>query len=169
MSRTVFSGGLVYDGSLADPFEADVAVEEGLIVDVGRGLDGDESVNCSGAFLSPGFFDSHVHVTLDNPSRAHIIDTPFSLQFFSAAANLRKTLHSGITFVRDAAGADLGIKEAVARGLIVGPRMQIAVTMLSQTGGHGDPWHICRGGGPLFVAHPRRTDGAGGGTEHVRR
>src|SRR5215213_7083723 len=169
MLRTVFTGGLVYDGSLAESFEADVLVEDGLVVDVDRGLDGDESVDCSGAFVSPGFFDTHVHVTLDNPSQLQIIDTPFSLQFFAAASNLRKTLHSGVTFVRDAAGADLGIKEAVARGLIPGPRMQIAVTMLSQTGGHGDHWHVCGGDVPFFVPHPGRPDGVVDGAEQVRR
>jgi imidazolonepropionase-like amidohydrolase len=169
MSRVVFAGGLVYDGSLAEPFEADVVVEGGLVVDVGRGLDGDDSVDCAGAFVAPGFFDTHVHVTLDNPGPMHIIETPFSLQFFTAAANLRKTLLGGITFVRDAAGADLGIKVALARGLIPGPRMQIAVTMLSQTGGHGDPWHVCGGDVPFIVPHPGRPDGVVDGVEQVRR
>jgi imidazolonepropionase-like amidohydrolase len=169
MSRTLFTGGLVYDGTRADPFEAELVVEDGVIVDVGRGLDGDLSVDCSGAFVSPGFFDTHVHVMLDNPGQMYIIETPFSLQFFRAAANLRKTLHGGITFVRDAAGADLGVKEAVLRGMIPGPRLQIAVTMLSQTGGHGDPWHVCGGQVPFIVAHPGRPDGVVDGPEHVRR
>jgi len=75
---------------------------------------------------------------MDAPSQMRLIETPFSLQFYQAAANLRKTLDIGITSVRDAGGADQGIKEAVQRGMIPGPRMQIAVIMLSQTGGHGD-------------------------------
>ncbi len=170
MTRTLFAGGLVHDGTLADPAEGDVVVEDGVIVDVGRGLDADVSVDCSGAFVSPGFFDTHVHVTLDNPSHLEMIETPFSLQFFRAAANLRKTLHSGVTFVRDAGGADLGIKEAVARGLVPGPRMQISVIMLSQTGGHGDPWHVCGADvASLFVPHPGRPDGVVDGPEEVRR
>ena len=80
-------------------------------------MDGDESVDCSGGFLSPGFFDCHVHVTIDNPSRMRIIETPFSLQFFQAAANLRRTLLAGVTTVRDAGGADLGIVRADQGGL----------------------------------------------------
>jgi imidazolonepropionase-like amidohydrolase len=63
---------------------------------------------------------------------------PFSYQFFEAAVNLRGTLEAGITTVRDAGGADLGIKRAVEHGLIPGPRMQISVGVISQTGGHGD-------------------------------
>ena len=65
---------------------------------------------------------------------------PFSYAFYVAPANLRTTIALGITTVRDAGGADLGLKRAVEDGVIPGPRMQIAVTMLSQTGGHNDPW-----------------------------
>ena len=169
MPRTLFTGGLVYDGTLAAPAEADVVVQDGVVVEVGSGLDGDASVDCSTGFVSPGFFDTHVHVTLDNPSQLYVLETPFSLQFFQAAANLRKTLHGGVTYVRDAGGADLGIKEAVLRGLIEGPRMQIAVMMLSQTGGHGDPWHVCGGDVPFFLPHPGRPDGVVDGPEQVRR
>ena len=57
-----------------------------------------------------------------------------------APANLLTTLSLGITTVRDAGGADAGLRRAVDDGLMPGPRMQIAVTMLSQTGGHNDPW-----------------------------
>ena len=60
MTRTIFTGGLVVDGTGGTPAEADVVVEEGRIVDVGPGLDGDEVVDCSGAFVAPGFFDSEM-------------------------------------------------------------------------------------------------------------
>ena len=65
---------------------------------------------------------------------------PFSLAFFRMAETLRTTLALGITTVRDAAGADAGLRAAVEEGALVGPRMQISVTMLSMTGGHNDPW-----------------------------
>jgi imidazolonepropionase-like amidohydrolase len=169
MTRTLFSGGLVYDGTTGRPAEGDVVVEDGRIVDVGPGLDGDEVVDCSGGYLSPGFFDCHVHVTLDAPSQMQILETPFSLQFFQAAANLRKTLDVGITSVRDAGGADLGIKEAVERGMIPGPRMQISIIMLSQTGGHGDDWCICGADAPFFLPHPGRPGGVVDGPDEVRK
>ena len=56
------------------------------------------------------------------------------------AQNLRITLALGITTVRDASGADAGLRAAVEEGTLVGPRMQISVNMLSMTGGHNDPW-----------------------------
>ena len=52
--------------------------------------------------------------------------------------NARKTLMAGFTTVRDAAGTPRGIKLAIEQGLFPGPRMRIAVSALSQTGGHGD-------------------------------
>ena len=45
MTRTVFSGGRVFDGTGRDPAQADVAIEDGRIVDVGSGLDGDVAVD----------------------------------------------------------------------------------------------------------------------------
>ncbi len=169
MTRTVFTGGLVYDGTQGRPTEGDVLVEDGRILEVGTGLDGDVAVDCSGGYVSPGFMDCHVHVTLDAPSQMQILETPFSLQFFQAAANLRKTLDVGITTVRDAGGADLGIKEAVDRGMIPGPRMQISIIMLSQTGGHGDDWNVCGGDAPFFLPHPGRPSGVVDGADEVRR
>ena len=141
MTRTVFRGGSVFDGTGSDPQPADVAVEDGRIVDVGTGLDGDDGVDVAGRTLLPG------PVRLPRPRHhqprrpvAASSSTPFSYQFYEAARNLEATLRAGVTTVRDAGGADLGIKQAVADGLIDGPRMQISLAMLSQTGGHGDGW-----------------------------
>ena len=63
MSRTVFHGGKVFDGTMAPLADGDVVIEEGRIVEVGPGLDGDESVDCAGKALLPGLFDAHVHLT----------------------------------------------------------------------------------------------------------
>jgi imidazolonepropionase-like amidohydrolase len=94
---------------------------------------------------------------------------PFSYQFFEAVANLEATLSIGITTIREAGGADLGIKQAVADGLIPGPRMQISIIMLSQTGGHGDDWLPSGNRDSLFVEHPGRPSGTVDGPDEVRR
>ena len=143
MTRVVFGGGRIFDGTAALP-QADVAVEDGRIVAVGPGLDGDERIDQTGRTLLPGLFDCHVHVMFD-PSTLDLVtslEQPFSYQFYVAARNLRKTLDAGITTVRDAGYADLGVKQAVQDGLIAGPRLYIAVNMLTQTGGHGDGWMV---------------------------
>jgi imidazolonepropionase-like amidohydrolase len=95
--------------------------------------------------------------------------TPFSLNFYLAQDNLRRTLAGGVTSVRDAGLADLGVKRAVERGLISGPRMQVAIDMISQTGGHNDTWELCGSHVELFPSHPGRPSGVADGVEAVRR
>ncbi|HEU4363363.1 MAG TPA: amidohydrolase family protein, partial [Mycobacterium sp.] len=136
---------LVHSGHVFDPISgtaapADVAIDGEHIVEVAAGLDGDRALDATGHLVVPGFIDCHVHVTLDDVDTLRLIQAPFSLRFFQAARNLRLTLHAGVTTVRDAAGADLGVKHAVATGLVEGPDIRIAIGMLSPTGGHADEW-----------------------------
>ncbi|MCA1839056.1 MAG: amidohydrolase family protein [Actinomycetota bacterium] len=166
--RTVFTGGLVFDGTGADASRADVVVEDGMIVEVGSALDGDHSVDVTGKTLIPGLFDCHTHVILSHIDFWRHLQTPFSYRFYEAAVNLAATLRVGITTVRDAGGADLGIKTAVAHGLIPGPRMQISINMISQTGGHGDGWMVCGVPVPLFVPHPGLPSGIVDGPDAMR-
>ena len=169
MTRVLFQGGSVFDATGASPAVADVVVENGRIVEVGVGLDGDEAVDCTGLDLVPGFFDTHVHVMLGSIDFWKLIQTPFSYRFFQAAANLNATLRAGITTVRDAGGADLGTKQAVDDGLISGPRMQISLRMLSQTGGHGDGWLASGGSVELFPVHPGLPETIVDGVDEMRR
>jgi imidazolonepropionase-like amidohydrolase len=145
MTRTVLHGGMVFDGTGAPTASADVLIEDGKIIDVASQLDGDEGVDVSGKWIIPGLFDCHTHVMFgpDLMDTARRVNTPFSSRFYDAVHNLEATLRQGVTTVRDAAGADLGVKTAVERGRIRGPRMQISIAMISQTGGHGDGWTLC--------------------------
>jgi len=167
--RTVFRGGTVFDGTGSEPRPADVTVEDGRIVDVGPRLDGDEAVDAAGLTILPGLFDCHVHVALDTVDVWRLVNRPFSYNFYVAARNLRATLDTGITSIRDAGGADLGIKQAVADGLIAGPRMQISLTMLSQTGGHGDDWLPSGVSVPMMQAHPGIPSQIVDGPDEMRR
>jgi len=168
MSRTVFRGARVFDGTGSDPAPADVVVEDGRIVDVGSGLDGDESVELDGRTILPGFFDCHTHVTISHVDLWRAAQQPFSLAFYQAAHNLAATLRIGITSIRDAGGADLGIRQAVDDGLIAGPRMQISLIMLSQTGGHGDDWYPSGAEIPFMIPHPGRPSGLVDGPDEMR-
>jgi imidazolonepropionase-like amidohydrolase len=169
MTRTVFRGGRVFDGTGSDPAKADVVVEDGRIVDVATGLDGDEAVDMAGRTLLPGLFDCHVHVTMGPVDLWRSANTPFSYPFYEAARNLRATLACGITSIRDAGGADLGIQQALADGLIDGPRMQLSLTLISQTGGHNDPWLVSGDRVPLIRAHPGIPSGIVDGPDEMRR
>ena len=66
MTRLLFRGGAVFDPNADTAASADVVVENGRILDVGPGLDGDQAVDCSGLHLLPGLFDAHVHVMLSH-------------------------------------------------------------------------------------------------------
>ncbi len=169
MSRTVLSGGRVFDGTGSPIAAADVVLSEGRIIDVGTGLDGDEQVDVSGLTLLPGFFDCHVHVMFSGIDLVRRLQRPFSYQFFQAACNLAATLDCGITSVRDAGGADLGVQRAVADGLVDGPRLQIAISALSQTGGHGDGWLPSGLTTSLMSPHPGRPAGLVDGPEEMRK
>ncbi len=168
-SRTLFTGAQVFDGTGARPALADVVVEDGRIVDVGPGLDGDVGVDLAGATLLPGFFDCHVHVTSSGVDRMQRLVEPFSYQFYTAARHLADTLATGVTTVRDAGGADMGIRQAVADGLIAGPRMLIAVNIIGQTGGHTDGWFPSGFDMPLSPPHPGRPSGVADGPDDVRK
>jgi imidazolonepropionase-like amidohydrolase len=169
MSRTVLTGGRVFDGTGSDPERADVAIDDGRIVELGTGLDGDVEVDVRDRTILPGMFDCHTHVCISNVDLWGAVQQPFSRQFYEAAKNLQKTLAIGITSVRDAGGADLGIKEAVADGTIAGPRLQISIAMLSQTGGHGDDWYPSGANVPFIGPHPGRPSGIVDGVDEVRR
>jgi imidazolonepropionase-like amidohydrolase len=176
MGRRLFHGGRVFDASGGGPEPeppkpADIVVEDGRILEVGPGLDGDEAIDCAGKTLIPGLFDCHTHVMVSQYDMWKMAQTPFSLQFFEAAKNLEATLDIGITTVRDAGGADLGVKTAVGQGLVNGPRMQIAIAMLSQTGGHADKWMVCGAGfpTPFGTPHPGRPASIVDGPEEMRK
>ena len=140
MARTLFQGGSIFDGSGGDPAPGDLVVEDGRVVDIGSGLDGDQAVDVGGCTILPGLFDCHVHVGISHVDLWRLAQQPTSYRILDAARNMARTLDAGITSVRDAGGADLGIRLARDDGLIRGPRIQLSLRMISQTGGHGDGW-----------------------------
>src|SRR4051794_9945393 len=158
--RTVLRGGDVFDGSGSAPAAGDVVVEDGRIVGVGPGLDGDDEIDCSGRTVLPGFIDSHVHFMGDGDlDPMTFLSTPFSMNFYLAAERMARTLAAGVTTVREAGGSDLGVKEAQSKGLVPGPHMQISIAILSQTGGHGGHRGGCGGnppGGGIRAPPPRK-------------
>ena len=167
--RTLFTGGVVFDGTGTHAAQADVVIDGDRVIEVGHGLDADEAVDVGGSALLPGLFDCHTHVTVSAFDYMALLQRPFSYQFFEAAANLRRTLEQGITTIRDAHGADLGVQQAVADGLVPGPRMQISVTAISQTGGHGDGWMPSGNCVELMPSHPGRPAGIVDGPDEMRR
>lgn len=118
----------------------DVRVENGRVAAAGRDLPGGGAadVDLSGLWLMPGVFDCHCHLTISSLDPLENLRTPATQWALEGARNARRTLEAGVTFVRDPAGADAGFRTALDHGFVPGPRLQVGVVMLSQTGGHGD-------------------------------
>ncbi|HEX2651187.1 MAG TPA: amidohydrolase family protein [Burkholderiales bacterium] len=96
------------------------------------------SFDLKGKALLPGLIDCHVHVTATTHDIVRLSAQPPSLITALSKDILEGMLLRGFTTVRDAAGADFGLQEAVERGLFAGPRLFIAGWPLTQTGGHAD-------------------------------
>ena len=117
----------------------------------------------------PGVFDCHDHVTFSTVDLAAVLATPVTRWTLDAARNARATLESGVTFVRDLAGADRGLRDALAAGYPHGPRMQISVVLICQTGGHGDAYLGGAGlEGTLTPVYPGRPPHLVDGPEAMR-
>ncbi|WP_235511065.1 amidohydrolase family protein [Agromyces sp. Root81] len=162
-------GGTVFDGTGTEPRAVDVAIEAGRIAAVGDALSGDARIDVTGMLVAPGLIDCHVHAQFDGMDVVKAASQPFSMQFFEAARNLSTMLYSGVTTARDGGGIDLGVKTAVEAGLVRGPRLVIAITVLSQTGGHVDGWNVHGDVQRLLVPHPGRPDTVVDGVDAMRK
>jgi imidazolonepropionase-like amidohydrolase len=126
-------------GGFAGP--CDVVVEHGVVRKVGHSLaspPGAFEIDCHSLWLMPGVVDAHVHIAVSSFDALELLRSPVTLRTLETAANLRRTLAAGVTTVRDAGGADAGIRAAVERSFVPGPSLKVATVALSPTGGHGD-------------------------------
>ena len=96
-------------------------------------------IDCGGRTLMPGLIDSHVHVMLSEVYIRLLESVPLTLATARAARLMKGMIDRGFTSVRDTGGADWGIKEAVEKGDVPGPRLFIAGAAIGPTGGHSDP------------------------------
>lgn len=125
-------------------------------------------IDAQGGFILPGLFDTHVHMTIEIKDIRESLTTPFALKYYEAIHYMKRTIDAGITTVRDAGFTDAGVKEAVEKGLIVGPRMQLSINPLTITGGHGDSW--MRSGIDITEkSYPGMPSGICDGPEQVRK
>jgi imidazolonepropionase-like amidohydrolase len=95
-------------------------------------------IDCGGRVMLPGLIDCHVHCMHSEVYMRRMEDVPLTLAAARGAKRLKGMLDRGFTTVRDTGGTDWGMKAAVERGLIPGPRLFIAARSLGPTGGHSD-------------------------------
>nr|WP_315597524.1 amidohydrolase family protein [uncultured Cupriavidus sp.] len=138
---------LLQGGNVLDPVRGtllprhDVLIDGERIVEVsGTPIHAPQArvVDVTGKTVMPGLIDLHVHVLASLANLGLNAVQPNVLVAFRAMPIMCGMLERGFTTVRDAGGADWGLSQAVATGLIPGPRIFPSGKALSQTGGHGD-------------------------------
>jgi imidazolonepropionase-like amidohydrolase len=141
----------VWDGVSPDPKDGWVVVVRGATIEaVGpsgeiTAPEGARTIELPGTTLIPGLIDAHTHVLLHPYDEAvwndQVLKEALALRVCRATNHLRSNLLSGFTTIRDlgtegAGYADVGLKQAVAQGIVPGPRMLVVTRAIVATGSY---------------------------------
>ena len=142
----VFDGEAVHEGwavrvkgDRIDAVGPDVAVPGATVIDL------------PGTTLTPGLIEGHSHVLLhpynETSWNDQVAHEALSLRTARAVNHLKSTLMAGFTLVRDlgtegAGYADVGLKEAVDKGIVPGPRMLVSTRAIVATGTYGPKGYV---------------------------
>jgi imidazolonepropionase-like amidohydrolase len=163
----------------------DVLVRDGRIAAVGaagtlHAPDGARRIDLAGLTLIPGLIEMHSHLLLhpynETPWDDQVLKEPLELRTIRGVVAARATLEAGFTTVRDlgtegAGFADVSLRDAIAAGMIPGPRVFAATRALVATGSYGpsgfDPrWEMPKGAqvvdGPVAMRKAVREQIAAG-------
>ena len=154
-----------------------VVVTDGKIVAAGTSAAipaGAETIDLGDATILPGFIDAHTHLTMsyrEDYARAALdsLQKPIPEMALDASVNARVTLMAGITTVRDVGSEDYldaGLRNAINRGVVPGPRMLVAVHAIGATGGHCDETGYRAG---VFGKETGPEDGVINGADQARQ
>jgi imidazolonepropionase-like amidohydrolase len=141
----VIRAGTLIDGTGAEPqHDRAVYIEGGLIVDVGPGgrvpSDAD-LLDLREYSVLPGLIDAHVHLVFSAGSNAlaDVLKEDDQRLLLRGVAAARQALRGGITTVRDLGGrggVTFRLRDAIADGIVAGPRILAAGSPITITGGH---------------------------------
>ena len=125
-----------------------IVVANGKIQAVGKGLavpPGAKLIDLSDKTVLPGLIDCHTHLAdgngIGNRDPFNVLKKTASRVVLESVPNASVTLLSGFTTVRDVgtyrALNDIALRDAIAEGEIIGPRMYVAGAYITITGGAG--------------------------------
>lgn len=131
-----------FDGVTLEMQEGrDILIEGGRIAarpPAGQGPEDAERIDCGGRAVIPGLIDAHWHSTLVAVTQMQAMTADIGFVHLMAGREAGATLRRGFTTVRDTGGPAFGLKLAIDRGAVAGPRIFPSGAMISQTSGHGD-------------------------------
>jgi len=139
-------------GRLVDPDSGTVLSDQVIVIDggkiqaVGKALAipaGAKVIDLSDKTVLPAFIDCHTHLAdgkgLEGGDPFNVLKKTASQIVLESVPNARMTLLSGFTTVRDVgtyrALNDVALRDAIAVGEIIGPRMYVAGAYITSTGG----------------------------------
>jgi imidazolonepropionase-like amidohydrolase len=147
MSASVLVCGTVFDG-MSDELlsRTEIAVRDGVIVEMGTSVsrpEGAEIIDLSERTVSPGFIDTHVHLTMDASDLAKQTLDSTAAKALKGLSLAREYLSYGFTTLRDLGSMDpefptVDLRNAINAGLVEGPRLLVAGHVISASAGHGD-------------------------------
>ncbi len=143
----VLTGATLIDGNGGEPLaDAAVHVEGERIAWVGPAADlpaaaqDCEEFDVSGKWLLPGLIDAHIHICYNGAESVFaLLEKPRDDLVLEAVDICKRTLAQGVTTIRDVGGEkhiEMGLRRAIDRGFIEGPRMKLSGRVISMTGGH---------------------------------
>lgn len=173
--RTIIHAGTIIDGvSKQTQKEQSILIEGNKITSIQKGYveaqADDQLIDLKNHTVMPGWIDMHVHLEGETSPDRYIkgfTDNPADKAFMSVDI-AKRTLMAGFTTVRDVGGTgvNVSLRDAIAKGLIDGPRVFTAEKSLSITGGHADPTNGYRDD---LMGNPGPEDGVINGVADARK
>ncbi len=126
-------------------------------------------VDLRGTTVMPGLMDMHTHLSIQYSARAYL--ERFYLNdadlAYRSTVYARRTLMAGFTTVREVGGQiSTALRDAIAKGWVVGPRIFSAGKSIATTGGHADP---TTGLNHYFAGDPGPKEGVINGVADARK
>ena len=151
ISLNAFSAQVIYTSKYIDVVNGNVlndysiTIDNGKIISIEKGFikTTNNIIDLRGLVLMPGLMDMHVHFGQEYQSKAERpIKVERETQAILATAHAATTLKAGFTTVRqvgDSGFVSISLRDAIASGHVIGPRIFTAGKSIATTGGHADP------------------------------
>src|SRR5579863_4522934 len=135
----VLKASTVLDGKGGTLHDTIIVIEGTKIIRIGGAAPADGILYDLSRFtVSPGWIDTHSHLSyhFDSHDRLAGADEPAARGLLSIADNAVRTLNAGFTTIQSpGAPVDKDLRDAIARGIIPGPRMLTSLEPLTEQSG----------------------------------